>query len=81
MHIQLSDLRHILNDVNVMERTLCTERNILYKEQETIILIYFALVKPLLNYYVHQLEEMQLKHIESRRTVPTIAQSFMALVF
>lgn len=72
MHIQLSDLRHILNSVNVMERTLYTERNILYKEQETIILVYFPLVKPLLNYYVHQLEEMQPKYIESRRTVPTM---------
>lgn len=56
MHLQLSDLHHILNSINVMDRTLCTESNILCKKQDTIILFYFALVKPLLNYYVHQIE-------------------------
>lgn len=56
MHLHLLHLHHILNSANVTERTLCTERNISYKKQETIILFYFALVKPLLNYYVHQIE-------------------------
>jgi len=61
MHLQLLDLCHVLNGANVMERTRCTERNILCKKQETIILFHFTLVKPVLNCYTHEVERAAAK--------------------
>lgn len=46
-----------------MDKTLCTERNILYKKQKTILLFYLVLLKTLLSYCIHQAEEMQLKYM------------------